>query len=228
MMSGVTDDLDGYLARRFNQTSRLGEILDPVGTPDAAIDGASCETRPTAAEDLTLLSPDYGPYSFTTHPVVVDCTYPLLPSGITVRDTINGTVDPALVAGKDVVNQAAGYATTYDPRIGNNLGVVAKRPGASADLVVTKTTSTPSVTQGDTAKFTITVENKGPSDATGVVVKDTPTGLKFVSAKATDGTFKAATGTWMIPVLRSGETATLHTTYDVTGTKPSDRRPSSQ
>jgi cardiolipin synthase (CMP-forming) len=30
MMSGVTDYLDGYLARRFNQTSRLGEILDPV------------------------------------------------------------------------------------------------------------------------------------------------------------------------------------------------------
>lgn len=30
MLSGVTDWLDGYLARRLNQTSRLGEILDPV------------------------------------------------------------------------------------------------------------------------------------------------------------------------------------------------------
>jgi cardiolipin synthase len=28
--SGVTDYLDGYLARRLGQTSRLGEILDPV------------------------------------------------------------------------------------------------------------------------------------------------------------------------------------------------------
>jgi cardiolipin synthase (CMP-forming) len=28
--SGVTDYLDGYLARRLNQTSRLGQILDPV------------------------------------------------------------------------------------------------------------------------------------------------------------------------------------------------------
>jgi len=28
--SGVTDYLDGYLARRLHQTSRLGEILDPV------------------------------------------------------------------------------------------------------------------------------------------------------------------------------------------------------
>ena len=30
MLSGVTDYLDGYLARRLNQMSALGQILDPV------------------------------------------------------------------------------------------------------------------------------------------------------------------------------------------------------
>lgn len=30
MLSGISDYLDGYLARKLNQTSRLGEILDPV------------------------------------------------------------------------------------------------------------------------------------------------------------------------------------------------------
>ncbi len=30
MLSGFTDWLDGYLARRLNQTSKVGEILDPV------------------------------------------------------------------------------------------------------------------------------------------------------------------------------------------------------
>ncbi len=30
MVSGVTDWLDGWLARKLDQTSRLGEILDPV------------------------------------------------------------------------------------------------------------------------------------------------------------------------------------------------------
>jgi cardiolipin synthase len=30
MLSGVTDYLDGYLARKLNQTSKLGEILDPL------------------------------------------------------------------------------------------------------------------------------------------------------------------------------------------------------
>ena len=30
MLSGITDYLDGYLARKLNQTSRLGQVLDPV------------------------------------------------------------------------------------------------------------------------------------------------------------------------------------------------------
>ncbi len=30
MVSGITDYLDGYLARRLDQASRLGQILDPV------------------------------------------------------------------------------------------------------------------------------------------------------------------------------------------------------
>lgn len=30
MLSGVTDYLDGYLARKLGQTSKVGEILDPV------------------------------------------------------------------------------------------------------------------------------------------------------------------------------------------------------
>jgi cardiolipin synthase (CMP-forming) len=30
MLSGISDYLDGYLARKLNQTSRLGQILDPV------------------------------------------------------------------------------------------------------------------------------------------------------------------------------------------------------
>jgi cardiolipin synthase len=30
MLSGISDYLDGYLARRLNQTSQLGAILDPV------------------------------------------------------------------------------------------------------------------------------------------------------------------------------------------------------
>ncbi|ADL51773.1 CDP-alcohol phosphatidyltransferase family protein [Clostridium cellulovorans] len=31
VLSGISDVLDGYIARKFNQTSELGKILDPIG-----------------------------------------------------------------------------------------------------------------------------------------------------------------------------------------------------
>ena len=30
ILSGITDTLDGYIARRFNQVTRLGTVLDPL------------------------------------------------------------------------------------------------------------------------------------------------------------------------------------------------------
>ena len=45
MLSGITDYLDGYLARRLDQTSKLGEILDPVADRLyilAAVIGLAC------------------------------------------------------------------------------------------------------------------------------------------------------------------------------------------
>ena len=43
----------------------------------------------------------------------------------------------------------------------------------SADLAVTKT-GTATVTPGGALTYTVTVHNNGPSDATGVVLTDTP------------------------------------------------------
>lgn len=192
-------------------------ILEPIGTPDPSVAGATCETRATMASDLDLLDPAYGPYSLESHPLVVDCSYPELPAGTTIHDTISGTVDPAVVAGSTVVNQAAVYATAYDPALDNNLGVVSSESDSFADVVLTKRTETVDVKHGDEVTFTIHVENQGPSDATGLVIDDTPTGLKFVSADATSGDFSAGSGTWAIDRLGAGEEATLTVVFTVTG-----------
>jgi len=55
---------------------------------------------------------------------------------------------------------------------------------ANADLALTKVAATPTVNAGDTALFTLTVKNMGPSDARGAVtIVDTlPTGLSYLSS----------------------------------------------
>ncbi|MEA2604432.1 MAG: trimeric autotransporter adhesin [Acidobacteriota bacterium] len=55
-----------------------------------------------------------------------------------------------------------------------------------ADLSLTKSTNTPSMTTGGTVRYTLTVTNHGPSQATSVKVTDTlPAGMTFVSAAGT-------------------------------------------
>lgn len=57
--------------------------------------------------------------------------------------------------------------------------------GTSADLVLSKTSSTSPVVPGEQVEYRLVVRNDGPSTATNVVVTDTlPAGVAFVSASA--------------------------------------------
>ena len=200
-------------------------ILDPVGTPDAAPDGGTCLTRPTEAADLELLSPVQGPYSLDSHPNVVECTYPSVPAGTTAHVTIAGTVDGDLTDGGVVVNQAVASAATYDPDLNNNRSVATARSAAMADLVLTVTTGERTVGKGDQVKVTFTVENQGPSDATGVVVDTTTTGLQQLDARASArslarasaGSLSRAADVWSIGDVPSGENVVRTVTYRISG-----------
>lgn len=58
--------------------------------------------------------------------------------------------------------------------------------------------------------YDITVTNKGPGDASGVEVTDLlPSGILFVEAEATQGSFDSKTGIWKVGFLAAGAEATL-------------------
>ena len=63
---------------------------------------------------------------------------------------------------------------------------------------------------GDQATFRLTIQNDGPSDATGVAVGDPlPAGLEYVSSDPSQGSYDAATGRWNVGTLADGASATL-------------------
>lgn len=81
---------------------------------------------------------------------------------------------------------------------------------SSADLRVSLAVDDPNPSEGDVVTFSVDVVNDGPSGATGVVLIDElPTGLGFVSAVPSVGSYDDATGKWSIGGLAAGNGATL-------------------
>jgi hypothetical protein len=110
------------------------------------------------------------------------------------------------------------WVATYSGDANNN--AVASGPldepvfiPAQADLEVTKTVDNPTPIFGTPITYTITVTNHGPDTATNVIVADPlPTGLTFIAAAASQGTYDAATGIWFVGTLANGASAVLHLT----------------
>ncbi|MEQ8329794.1 MAG: Ig-like domain-containing protein, partial [Longimicrobiales bacterium] len=84
------------------------------------------------------------------------------------------------------------------------------------DIALTKTVDVTAPNAGQTVVFTVRATNSGPSAATGVTVEDRlPTGLAFVSASTSQGSYVAGTGVWTVGALANGSVATLAVTARV-------------
>ncbi|MBB6236584.1 putative repeat protein (TIGR01451 family), partial [Pedobacter sp. AK013] len=123
----------------------------------------------------------------------------VIPSGATGSLT-NAAVATPVEAGTSVATSAT-VTTTIQ---------------TSTDLYVTNTVANAFLKVGQSAVFTITAGNNGPSDATGVSVADLlPAGYQFVSASATQGTYNQSTGVWTVGNLNSGANSVLTITATI-------------
>ena len=80
----------------------------------------------------------------------------------------------------------------------------------SVDLDVSKMVTPTHPGENTLVTYTLTLENHGPSGATGVILTDTlPTDVTFVSGTGSQGTYSDATGLWNVGSLGSSSMATL-------------------
>src|SRR5262249_48150325 len=88
-----------------------------------------------------------------------------------------------------VTNTATIAAAETDPSTVNNTASVVATVGRVADVSITKTVSSSTVTAGSSLTYRLTVTNNGPSAASSVVVTDPlPAGVIVTSAPGCTGT----------------------------------------
>lgn len=79
-----------------------------------------------------------------------------------------------------------------------------------SDLSLTKTADNLTPNREDRVTFTVVITNSGPDDATNIVVNDRlPAGFTFNDSSTTAGNYVSTAGTWNIPALANGQSATL-------------------
>lgn len=91
----------------------------------------------------------------------------------------------------------------------------------TADVFVTASADTAQASLGDTVEVQVVAGNNGPLTAGGARVRDTvPSGLAFVSASVTTGSYDSGSGIWDIGDLAPGAADTLWVRMEVTDGTP--------
>ena len=86
----------------------------------------------------------------------------------------------------------------------------------SADIAVMKTVDNANPADGATVNYTIAVTANGPATSTDVAAEDIlPTGLTFLSATTSFGSFASSTGIWTIGDMSASSTEALHISAQV-------------
>jgi uncharacterized repeat protein (TIGR01451 family) len=153
--------------------------------PSAATTVVMTDTLPASLLYQSIAAP--AGFSCTTPAIgatgTISCTGATLANGGTATFTLVTQV--AGSATGTIANSAAASSATNDPNGGNSsgsAGAVTVSSGPSADLGVTKTTSSTGAAPGGTIVYTLTASNNGPDAASSVVVSDTlPASLLFQS-----------------------------------------------
>ena len=103
---------------------------------------------------------------------------------------------PSDTAAGTITNNVFMTSATSDPVAANDSTSEGTTVALSADVGISKADDVDPVTAGSALTYTVTVDNSGPSDASGVVMTDAlPAGVTFTSATPDQGSCSESAGT---------------------------------
>jgi uncharacterized repeat protein (TIGR01451 family) len=188
----VVGDTVTYFVKVFNDGPNQGS---GIIVTDALPQGLS----------LVSSNTDLGSFDDTTGQWTVGSLNP----GLDVNLELQATVE-TVAAGTELINNAwVSAADQTDPQVLNN-NASSSCTIVGSDLELALVADQMSALEGDEIGLTLTVTNNGPDDATGVSISQVvPSGLSFVSATPSQGSFDDASGLWTLGALTNSNSATL-------------------
>ncbi|MEZ5534064.1 MAG: DUF11 domain-containing protein [Thiolinea sp.] len=195
-----TDNGDG--------TATLNTPLNPVGAPLASGATATVTITLKANDDITAGNKS----NYAEIYEAADDQGNVTPDADSTPDTTNGNDG---TVSDDVIDNTGGDQDDHDVAvvtIAPTVDVELGKAVMQADGVTAATT----VRRGDTLIYVLTAENKGPDDATNVVVTDQlPAGLTYVSDDTGGTAYDSINGTWTVGDLVNGGSKSLKITVTV-------------
>ena len=224
------------------QNPPADETETPVKNPNLTISKTTAQTEVRAGEDITYVITVANSGQGDATGVKVTESLPLnttfwsastasgtydLATGVWTVGNITAGATATLiivlavnddVANGDTVVNAVGITGENGETLENPLTVETDTPVKMPNLSIEKSTSQTHVQAGEDITYTITVTNRGPGDATGVVVMESiPTNATYKSYNATAGVFDIQTAKWTIDTVAAEggfETLTLTLTIN--------------
>jgi uncharacterized repeat protein (TIGR01451 family) len=202
-----------------NAAPNVGDVVTftVTATNNGPADATGVEVTDGLPAGLTFLSAT--PSGTTTYSQATGVwAIGALPVGASETLQIVASVaDPGLITNTATVSAS----DQPDPVPGNNTAGASINANASADIQVAKTVDDATPLVGANVTYTISAQNNGPDDATGVEITDAlPAGVTFVSASPSVGTYDSTTGIWTIGNFANGASATLSIVATVTSADP--------
>ncbi|BAY65999.1 Cna B domain protein [Calothrix brevissima NIES-22] len=213
--NGTIFILDGVNAEIY-QVSRSGTLLNHFDTASLGIlDPEGIDYNPVTNSIYIIGNPINTIAEIsTTGTLIRNLTISAdglhKPAGLTIAPTSNDPNSLSIyVADRGIDND--NNPNENDGKIFEFILPPPVQPPTGADLELTQTVSNATPTGGENVTFTLRLNNKGPQSTNNVTVTDQlPTGLTFVSATASQGSYNSSTGVWTVGTVNSGSSLTLN------------------